>query len=1223
MFSGTHKITSITIGLALMSALGMQRITPVRASTENFQAGTIYRVTTTGATSDPCGANWANPCNLQYALSIAATGAEIWVASGTYYPDQGTGQIVGERASTFTLRDGVAIYGGFTGTETMLSQRNADPSQNGTILSGDIGTAGSDADNVYHVVVVNFVSSSTILDGFTISGGNANGGTDNFGGGLYSNESNLTLKNIIFTGNKSNGSGGGMFVISQRTVRVEYSTPTLINVIFANNTTALRGAGMATQNSSPSLTNVVFKDNTATSGPGGGMANWTLNIPADEYSAPTLTNVTFSGNSADGGGGLFNSNSNPILTNVTFSGNSASLRGGAIYNDGASPDLNNVTISGNTAPAGLGGAIRNITFSGVDSNPVIKNSILWGNSSEEISDDGNGNGTIIDSVVQGDCPTGASCTNIITTNPVLSALANNGGFTQTRALGKGSSAINAGGVNSTCASDDQRGAVRPNGDGCDIGAFEAYLLTVNVDSKTITYGMAEPTYTVHYDGLLNGDTGAVIDTPPTCGVTGVHTNAGTYTITCSGGTDDKYVLFAYVNATLTINKATPTLSVTNSPVTYNASPRSATVVGSVPGTPSNILTGGLASQTDAGAYVVTADFVPNDTTNYNSIVGASAGSFVINKATPTLSVTNSPITYDTFSHIPVISSSVDGILVDGVVSNIVVGGAASQTNVGTYAVTANFVPQDTTNYNSLNDASAGSFVINKATPTLSVTNSPLTYDALFHTATISSNSVSGTISNIIVGGSASQKNAGTYAVTASFAPADTVNYNSLTGAPAGNLVINKATPILSVTNSPLTYNGSPRAAAVSSSVPGNVTNILTGGFATQTNAGAYAVTANFTPTDAVNYNTLAGASAGNFVINKVTPILSVTNSPVLYDDLPHEPVVSSSIAGTISNILVGGLASQTNLGTYVVTANFTPTDAVNYHTLVNASVGNFIISPDITPPGTQISSHPVSPSARDVIFTFSSEDETATFECQLDGNSFSMCTSPKNYVDLDNGSHTFIVRAIDPIGNVDPTPASHTWTVTAHQTYRMESRIITPASITPQGGSANGPVARLWFLEQIGIDSNTSAYVNFETLTGTYFDYQSFYIPNDIQTTLISNVLLQVNFNGPEASTQTWTWSVYDWTSNLWIRHGDTIGSIANEWNSMTFPVRNIRRFISPNREMRIRLQSNNANGDLKVDYEAFHLTYRAIASSPHLAAPSVSSPRPGIFSISGQRMVR
>ena len=120
-------------------------------------------------------------------------------------------------------------------------------------------------------------------------------------------------------------------------------------------------------------------------------------------------------------------------------------------------------------------------------------------------------------------------------------------------------------------------------------------------------------------------------------------------------------------------------------------------------------------------------------------------------------------------------------------------------------------------------------------------------------------------------------------------PTDTANYNTLTGLAAGNFVINKATPTatLAVTNSPQTYTAAPQAATVgitTSSVPGAVANVLTGGAATQTTAGTYAVTADFVPTDTTNYNTLTGLAAGNFVIDKATPTatLAVSNSPQTY-----------------------------------------------------------------------------------------------------------------------------------------------------------------------------------------------------------------------------------------------------------------------------------------------------------------------------------------------------
>jgi hypothetical protein len=165
--------------------------------------------------------------------------------------------------------------------------------------------------------------------------------------------------------------------------------------------------------------------------------------------------------------------------------------------------------------------------------------------------------------------------------------------------------------------------------------------------------------------------------------------------------------------------------------------------------------------------------------------------------------------------------------------------------------------------------------INKVTPTatLAVNNSPVTYDGTPKAATVgvTSSSVPGSAQNISTGGAATQTDAATYGVTANFVPTDTTNYNTLTGLSAGNFTIQKATPTatLAVNNSPVTYDGSPKAATVgitASSVAGTVANILTGGSATQTAAATYAVTADFVPNDTVNYNSLLGLSAGNFII---------------------------------------------------------------------------------------------------------------------------------------------------------------------------------------------------------------------------------------------------------------------------------------------------------------------------------------------------------------------
>jgi large repetitive protein len=97
---------------------------------------------------------------------------------------------------------------------------------------------------------------------------------------------------------------------------------------------------------------------------------------------------------------------------------------------------------------------------------------------------------------------------------------------------------------------------------------------------------------------------------------------------------------------------------------------------------------------------------------------------------------------------------------------------------------------------------------------------------------------------------------------------------------------------------------------------------------------------------------------------------------------------------------------------------------------VDATPATYSWTIDATPPDTTINSVPDNPTNKlDATFTFSSPDPSAGFECQLDGVAYAPCSSPKTYNALPDGSHAFNVRARDPAGNVDPTPATRTWTI--------------------------------------------------------------------------------------------------------------------------------------------------------------------------------------------------
>jgi len=303
--------------------------------------GTVLYVNA-NATGAGLGTSWANAyTSLQDALNNLCPGiTEIWVAQGTYYPDDGVGQTNNSRNASFQLKSGVALYGGFIGNETQLSER--DWEMNTTILSGDINQSNTLAGNSITVVIGSGTDNTAIIDGFTITAGNAEGLNE-------ANELNEW------------DSGGGMFNSN--------GSPTITNCSFLGNEAFFYGAGMCNiNNSSPTITNCIFSDNVATSGLGGGMASFISN--------PTLINCTFSRNQAhDGGGGVLNIANSPTITNCTFLENTAG-NGGAIYNDQCSPIITNCTLSENTATS-QGGAIYNGFTS---PTPTFTNTIVWNNS---------------------------------------------------------------------------------------------------------------------------------------------------------------------------------------------------------------------------------------------------------------------------------------------------------------------------------------------------------------------------------------------------------------------------------------------------------------------------------------------------------------------------------------------------------------------------------------------------------------------------------------------------------------------------------------------------------------------------------------------------------------------------------------------------------------------------------------------------------------------------
>ena len=333
------------IALALMAALAL-----CAAQSEVALAWPVIYIDA-DATGNDDGTSWNDAfTDLQDGLAAAVTGNEIWVAAGTYTPTIPAG-----REATFQLSNGVGLYGGFIGSETKRDQR--DWENNVNVLSGDTdGNGHADSD---HVVTGSGTDGSAILDGFTVTKGNAYGAEPyESGGGMYNYQGNPTVQNVIFKQNRSGtydgiGGGGGMYN--------HQSSPTLINVTFISNTVHTYlgfspGGGMYNYQSNPKLINCSFRGNYAGgqygTGYGGGMFNW-------NHSSPVVVNTTFHRNntgswSSTGGGGMCNwDDSSPILVNSVFSRNYVGslyglAYGGGMYNRESNPVLSNCILWGNT-----------------------------------------------------------------------------------------------------------------------------------------------------------------------------------------------------------------------------------------------------------------------------------------------------------------------------------------------------------------------------------------------------------------------------------------------------------------------------------------------------------------------------------------------------------------------------------------------------------------------------------------------------------------------------------------------------------------------------------------------------------------------------------------------------------------------------------------------------------------------------------------------------------
>ncbi|HIG12279.1 MAG: right-handed parallel beta-helix repeat-containing protein [bacterium] len=466
----TSQFSRLTLStLAATLSLGL----PALAGTFHVDAA---------ATICPGSGSAAEPfCEIQRALDLAQNGDTISVAPGTYY----------ERL-VFRGKAVLLTAPGGAGNTTL------DASSLGTVIS-----------------ITNGEDSSTVLEGFTITGGLAP-----YGAGIRLSGTSPEIRDCVLTDNVASQKGGG---ISMR----NNSNPHIHDCQFTSNSALTGdGGGLYLDGSAASVEACIFIGNQAGQLGGG--------ISMENQSAPTLTGVFFHANRSDGGGGglAVNGGSATLLTCVLLD-NISALEGGAIFaQNNAQLALDHTLVAANDAEGGTGGGLflnsstailSQVTFAsnssqvdgcgifGANSAQVsLSNCIFWGNGgSELIVPFGAAAGTFTN--IEG----GLSGTGNMDLDPLFVDPAN-----RDYRLSAGSPCIDAG---------DPNGTLDPDGSAPDMGAFG--LGTGSTDCSWTSYCETSPN-SVGAGGILQ--------------VSGsVSIAAGTMTLIATGVPANNWGIFFY------------------------------------------------------------------------------------------------------------------------------------------------------------------------------------------------------------------------------------------------------------------------------------------------------------------------------------------------------------------------------------------------------------------------------------------------------------------------------------------------------------------------------------------------------------------------------------------------------------------------------------------------------------------------------------------------------
>ncbi|MFA4955988.1 MAG: MBG domain-containing protein [Candidatus Methanoperedens sp.] len=491
---------------------------------------------------------------------------------------------------------------------------------------------------------------------------------------------------------------------------------------------------------------------------------------------------------------------------------------------------------------------------------------------------------------------------------------------------------------------------------------------------------------------------------------------------------------------------------------------------------------------------------------------------------------------------------------------------------------------------SLTGVTSNTFTVNKATPTITFGTAPTpTYlGGTFTVSASTNNTDSSTLTYSYVSGPCafvsgstfSSSGAGTCIVQASGAA--TSNFNAASA--QQNVAIAKATPTISVSNSPVIYNGAAQAATFTGSVGGTVSNVKYGGSSTMpTNAGTYAVTANFTPTDTTNYSSLSSASAGNFVINNPVPTtssISPSSKTVGAAQFTMNVTGTNFVSGSVVQFN-GSNRATTYLNATALSATILTSDLT--------TVGTFNITVFNPAPGGGYSNNQTftltvtSTYSLDTTYTFTETNSSSTWQSiSIKDSSYADALANVSILNFTSGRWESILTNPFTGGT---SPGEHV-------------NVIKGASGNASNYDAGGGQIKIRY-NWTNSTSNNSLGVDMINVTVLY-SQPNFLLNITTNTTSVpvdNQYYLEINYSRDANE----TYSIYVWNGSAW-NNRTTLNATPGNWTVMNYTLNSgennsgkpLIRYLDNN-------PSGTSQGNIYIDYQRIHGITAGLPSNYYL----------------------